>query len=322
MEIQGSLVAQGVKFLEEAFRVRDKVVVPGIACPSAALSEFIPAFALFHFVPGEVPVHIHYENVCRYFVASEFVGDFQQLIIGVGKIAAPPIAEGVFRRKGNPACNFGKIRKGCCVVVSISEDVEVLPVSFRTLHHPFTPVGVILFEQMALAFVHYCPAVAGDYSVFEFQVQIGPAAAAPSVQNSRLHEALNFIQGSGGAFQVACGSCARGPLDVLAVQAETYAEVVLSKLAFAAVVQSEGGGLDGHGLGLAGNRECGHIQTAVDYGKGGTVFELSVFGPFHPYQTVGQNCETGVAADHFGLRIGLGVGVICGQEGCCEAECG
>ena len=63
MQVQGHLVAKVVHVAEEALRIREKLLLPGVAGPADVLFEFI--LLAFAKGPGLVPVHIHDHYVNR-----------------------------------------------------------------------------------------------------------------------------------------------------------------------------------------------------------------------------------------------------------------
>ena len=125
VEVEGGLVVHRVEVGQQAFGILYQVVVPGIAGPASALAEFVPSEAFVQPLEGVVPVHVDDEDVGGDVPLADFTGYFENLVVGVREVAAPPVAEGVFRRHGDLAGHLDVIADGCQIVVAVGEDVEV-----------------------------------------------------------------------------------------------------------------------------------------------------------------------------------------------------
>ena len=160
MEVQGCLVAQVVYLAQELLRIREELFLPAVAGPAYPLSELVLRRILGHKGKGLVPVHVYHHHVDRNVVGAYFPGQIDELEIRILPIAAPPVAEHIFRRKRNAAGYFRKVGERRLVVVSVCEYVKVLPVCAVAAGNPVVPVGIHGLEEMSRALVHYRPAVA------------------------------------------------------------------------------------------------------------------------------------------------------------------
>ena len=184
VQVQGGLQVHAVHLVQESFGVLDEVPVPGIAGPADALAELVPALAPCGTPPGLVPVHVNHHHVDGQFPLAEFLSQRDEFLVCIGPVAAPPVAEDEFRRHGDAARHLGVIGQGGLIVVSVGKQVQVLPLAFRTGCYPFTPVAVIGHKQVALALVHYGPAVAGEDAFLHGVVVVDLVRTLAAVQRA------------------------------------------------------------------------------------------------------------------------------------------
>ena len=108
---------------EEILRVREEFFLPGETCPANPLAEFVLLILGLELGPGLVPVHIDNHHIHRDIVGFEGFRKVKQLVIGVFPIAAPPVAECVFRRERNASGYLCEVTESRCVVVTVTEEV-------------------------------------------------------------------------------------------------------------------------------------------------------------------------------------------------------
>ena len=163
VQVQGGLVAHAVQVSQKTLRIREKVPVPGVAGPSAALVKIVMAKALAHILIGIVPVHVNYHDVHGDIVLLHLAAKGQEFIVREDPVAAPPVAKRPLGRHGDAAGDLHEVPQGGRVVVSVGEEVPVQAVAFRPFSHP--AIGP---EKMAGRFIHHRPSVPGDDAVFQF----------------------------------------------------------------------------------------------------------------------------------------------------------
>ena len=296
-----------VDLVQEAFRIADEVLVPGIAGPAQAFAVVV-AGAAGGLRPGLVPVHVDDHHVDGQLPLAELPPEGEELLVRIGPVAAPPVAEDVLRGQGNLAGDLREVREGGLVVMSVGEQVPVLHFAFRTRRDPFPPVGVLLHDQVAGAFIDQGPAVAGqDAGLHRVAVvdMVGTRAA---------------VQGAGRAHEVPGRVHAGFPGAVFPLHPEGDGEVVRRELPAAAVGQLQGARLDADRRPAAGDGEFRDGEVPVHDGEGGVVLEGAVSGPFHPDQAVRQDREAGVAHGH--LRLGACDRIVFGLEQAAGREAG
>ena len=250
-----------------------------------------------------MPVHIDDEDIGGDVPFPDFTGNLENLVVGVCEVAAPPVAEGVFRGHGNLAGHFDIVAYSRQVVVPVGEDVEIGTLSLRAAGHPFSPVGIVLYQDVALRFVHDGPSVARDHSVFEGFLALLVVVSAEAVQCAA------------GALKVSLVLHSRFPGDLLPVELEGDFKVVGGEIAASPVNEFHAFRGDCHSVTLSHRLECGDREPAVDYGQRGAVLEDPVCGPFHTDEPVGEDCKPRVSADYRGCGVGLRVAFGCEGSG-------
>ena len=210
-----------------------------------------------------MPVHIDHHYVDGNAAVAELLAQGQELLVAVCPVAAPPVSENKLGRHGDLACNLGEIGQGGFVVVSVSEDVKVLDLTFRTYGYPLAPVAVVGNEEVTGTLVYDGPAIPGKDAEFHGVVvvdMVWPGAT---------------VQGAGRTHQVARGFKAGMPGDGLSIQLERYGKIVLREFS-ALVGQCDRGSADGGTVTAPCGGELGNGKIAVDYGEGCVILETAV----------------------------------------------
>ena len=136
MHIQACLQAVRVQPVEELRRIREEQLVPRVAGPSEAVIRLVGFTLRLQLFVLDVPIHVDHEDVERCVVLAKSANDLFNLLIAVGPVARPPRAECEARRKRNASRDAHIIAEGFMVVVSVAEEVQVLPITGGPLHHP------------------------------------------------------------------------------------------------------------------------------------------------------------------------------------------
>ena len=192
-----------------------------------------------------MPVHINDKHVGRHSAVLELVCNLEELIIGICPIAAPPVAQSIFRRHGNLSGDSRKVLKRTGIVVPIGKDIKVLSIASRPLADPFAPVRTVLLQKMPFALIDYCPSVTGQNAVLElfdrgcFRILIETSFFLVS--------RVDAVERTHSALEVAVCRKSGMPDDILSVQFEADRKVVLVKAVVAAVAQSDSTGFDEQG---------------------------------------------------------------------------
>src|ERR1700722_3973844 len=144
----------------------------------------------------------------------ELLQQLFEFLIAVRPVARPPGAEGKSWRQRDLARDLSEVMKGAFVIVSVAEEIPVLPLARRTQHHPGP--GALLtraeaevgrIEERARAVVHECPAVARYQAGLQF------------------HSPAGSIQRTSCAQQIAGVFHPRFPYDFFPVEAERNSKV-------------------------------------------------------------------------------------------------
>ena len=107
---------------------------------------------------------IYDHDIYRDVEVLEVPGQVYELEIRVLPVAAPPVAECVFRRERYLSGDFREVPEGGLVVMPVAEEIEVLPVCAVPALHPVLPVAVHRDEHVPAALVYHGPAVLRDYA--------------------------------------------------------------------------------------------------------------------------------------------------------------
>src|SRR5437016_113200 len=83
-----------------------------------------------------MPIHVDHEDIERHIVLAKAANQVVELAIAIGPVTRPPRSKRKSRRQGNSASDFGEIAERLLVVVPVSKEVQVLPLTGWTLHHP------------------------------------------------------------------------------------------------------------------------------------------------------------------------------------------
>jgi hypothetical protein len=127
MEIESGLQAFGVQAGEEIDGVGKECLVPGVAAPAKVVVGLVDFAQSGELLFADMPTHIDDKDVQGNVVFMEAFDELVEFLVGVVPVARPPGAEGEARRKGNAAGNFDVIAQSPAVVVSVTEEVQVLP---------------------------------------------------------------------------------------------------------------------------------------------------------------------------------------------------
>src|SRR5438270_8157392 len=118
---------------------------------------------------GEVPVHVDDQHIEWNVILAESAHQVFEFLIAVCPIARPPRAKGKSRRQRNTSGNSREVCKRVFVVVAVAEEIPVLAISSRALHHPgprtvfpFQEAKIIRVEEWARGIVHQHPTIARD----------------------------------------------------------------------------------------------------------------------------------------------------------------
>ena len=251
MEVEGCLVAHGVEFAQESFRIREQLPVPTVSGPTPGLSESVRAKPSLHGMVGVMPVHVHNHHVHWNAALPHFMPKVKYFLVRESPVTAPPVTQCVLWRKGDLACYLCEIFQGRSIIVAVSEKVPVNAVSFRALCNPVLPVGFRGLKKVAGTLIYNCPAVPGDDSVFQ-----------PFCVKGGLLKPKAAIQGACGALEVALWLHSGSP----AAFPEDHLKVFLGELS-AFVSKGEALCLYGKGAVLDCCGVCRDGKVAVHYGK-------------------------------------------------------
>ena len=297
MQVQGGLYVHPVQFFQEIPGIRKKFLFPGISRPADGLPEFVqarPSSRLprrgggLEFGPGLMPVHVYDHDIYRDVEVLEVPGQVYELEIRVLPVAAPPVAECVFRRERYLSGDFREVPEGGLVVMPVAEEIEVLPVCAVPALHPVLPVAVHRDEHVPAALVYHGPAVLRDYARV-VRVDDGLSVAP--------------VQGPGSTEEIPGGVCPGIPFHpLLSVPSrpERDGKVVSGEFSVPAVFQCEVFCLYCDEAGGFPYVEFRYLELPVHYPESGPVFEPGVGGPFHPYQSRCKDGESRVAVYNTG----------------------
>ena len=234
-----------------------------------------------------MPLHIDDHNIDGQLPFTELTAKGQELVVRVGPILAPPVAEDIFRRQRHAAGNLGIIRQGGLVIVTVSKKIQVLTLPFRTAGHPRAPVGIILLEKVTGTFINDSPAVAGKYALLHGVAVIDVIRAGTAVQCAcRTHKiALVFKAGI--------------PPHGFTVHLEAGLQIICRKRpAICLVLQGEPFSFQDKISAFAGYGKCRNRKIPVYNCKRSAIFELAVCGPFHADQPVCKNGKACISFNH------------------------
>lgn len=118
-------------------RVWKKQLVPRIAAPTFGVAGLVEGLCTGTAgTESEMPVHIDDEDVERDVIAAEATNEIFQFLIAVSPVTRPPGSESKARWHRNAAGNFNEVSERLLVIVAIFEEVPILAVAGRPLHHP------------------------------------------------------------------------------------------------------------------------------------------------------------------------------------------
>ena len=120
---------------------------------------------------GPMPVHINGCNGYRELPANEFFHQGLIFRLGIGAVAAPPVAQRVLGDQGYLACQTEEIPEATQIVMTIGKEIQI-PAAFPGQN------SSVLFQQKTVAVVHHADTGAGHNALFQF------GCAADTVQGS------------------------------------------------------------------------------------------------------------------------------------------
>ena len=169
---------------QEGRRVREQLPVPGVAGPSRADRRVDV---------GDVPVHVDDGHGEGQLLGGEAVHERQVLLVAVGVVAAPPVAQQRPRDEGARPGEAEEVPQRLLVVLAVAEHVEVL-----------RPVG-----QAVAGLTGLNPLVLGEQQ--RGRVVQGGDAVETQQARTQGDGAVGLIEGAGGAAQVRREGLARVP---------------------------------------------------------------------------------------------------------------
>ena len=191
VQIQRSLQMFRLGPVEKLIGVGEKSFFPRVA---GLVLELVPGIGFGKEAVGLVPVHIDHQHIERYVVLLEPRHDIAHLVVGVGPVARPPVAEYKTGRQGHLPGKEGKIFQGRLIVGPIGHEIPILN---RPVFIPlFDPGKIAVVKQEALRIVDQRPAVAREYTVFQLQLMPGLVALNKC-------RAVHTVERAGRALQIA-----------------------------------------------------------------------------------------------------------------------
>ena len=297
MEVERHLQLFVLGPLEEVRGRGEQLLLPRVARPADALTVFVLRRIALAQAPCLVPVHIDDQHVDRHVHRLEFVHQIDEFVVRILPVAAPPVAQRIFRRHRRAAGDERVV--GQFVVVSVGEEVEVLTVAFGTRFDPLFPFGTVGRQHMTLRIVDQGPARAGE--------------------DALLHRLLEFrtvgaVERAGRAQQVLRIFHAGSPDHLLAVEREYGFQVFVAELAVLKIRKRQRRGRDREFRFAFADLEFGNRSLAIDERQRRTVFELSVGTPLHTDQLRCEHRKPGVSRSYDGFGVGLRVVCDCRRQ--------
>ena len=117
VQVQRSAKAPVVQAAEEPPVVREQLLVPGVARPALTIGAVLAA--------GQVPVHVHNTHAQGDILVLELIHQRQILLLRVGMVAAPPVAQGEGGQHVRRAGEAVVVLHGGGVVMPMTEEVHV-----------------------------------------------------------------------------------------------------------------------------------------------------------------------------------------------------
>ena len=299
MEVERHLQLFVLGPLEEVRGRGEQLLLPRVARPADALTVFVLRRIALAQAPCLVPVHIDDQHVDRHVHRLEFVHQIDEFVVRILPVAAPPVAQRIFRRHRRAAGDERVVGQRLFVVVSVGEEVEVLTVAFGTRFDPLFPFGTVGRQHMTLRIVDQGPARAGE--------------------DALLHRLLEFrtvgaVERAGRAQQVLRIFHAGSPDHLLAVEREYGFQVFVAELAVLKIRKRQRRGRDREFRFAFADLEFGNRSLAIDERQRRTVFELSVGTPLHADQLRREHRKAGVSRSYDGFGVGLRVVCNCRRQ--------
>ena len=270
VQVQPDLQPPLMGEIQERAGSGEQGLVPGVAGPAGGV---VAGF-------GEVPVHVQDADREGQLVGLEIPDQVGQLILAVGPVAAPPVAQRPARDHGHPAADPAVIAQAGRVIVPVAEEIEVRP-GVRARLEP-----AVVVEEQGARIVDHGPARARHQARLEGDVAVG------------------IIQGTGRAAQI--GRVLRAGVPHRAAGLEGDRQVVRREARPGAgvVAQVQGLGFDFQAVIRLAGGEGRDGLPAEPEGLAGAIREVAVGLGFQADQTVRQDREACLAAFHDGVRAG------------------
>jgi hypothetical protein len=144
MKIECHLQAFVVQLSQEVLRIGEEGVVPGVAAPAFAMARLILDLE----VPPKslMPVHIDHEDIEWNTILMKAGDEVAQFLIAVGPVARPPRSERIAWRQRDASGNAYIVAERPLVVMTVSEEIEILPRPRGPRQHPRLGCGVTMAE--------------------------------------------------------------------------------------------------------------------------------------------------------------------------------
>ena len=233
-----------------------------------------------------MPVHVYDKHIGRNVISFELSYNIFQFKVIVKPVTAPPIAEGPFWGKRNPASDFHIIADCGKVVVSVGKNVQVLTLSLRPFGHP-----AVLCKNVTLTLIHNCPSVTGNDTL----VKHITCKTTVRILNEIT---VKLIQRASGSHEIGAIVHTGMPHCCFSVHTENYLEVVRAESPIAFVFQLNGFRDYPDSCLSSQYLEVWNRQITIYDSQGSPVFEYPIFGPLHTDKLRSEHSKTGITTDH------------------------
>src|ERR1700722_2585584 len=105
--------------------------IPRITGPAEFVSGCIEFVGRGKFIERRVPIHVDDQHVEWRVVCAKSLDQLVEFLIAVRPITRPPGTERESRRQRYLSCGFGEIVERASVIVAVTEEVPILPLSSR-----------------------------------------------------------------------------------------------------------------------------------------------------------------------------------------------
>ena len=274
--IQGHLHAAAVQLLQQCGRVGEKLPVPGVACPAAAVLGVDV---------HQVPVHVDDPHGEGDVFLLEAVHQLQIAVLSIAVVTAPPVAQSKAGQHGGRAAQMVKVLKSLGIVVSIAPEVQVLDALFSGLQ------PAVLQQNLRGTVIQHGKAVAGENTALQRNGAVG------------------LVQSAGGAAQVA-GLLAVAPDAVVLGEAALHLNSqTLGRERLFVIYQVHAVGVNLQLSILVQHPKIGFGEIPVEDGLGGPVLKDSVGAVLQAQQALGEHRDAVVLPGDNVLWAGSGRGL-------------